>query len=84
MSGDVGLDQVRPLTHTFRVRPQSFFASRFGSCFSRNAPTFGQVSYYRESLAWTNDDVASMLEVYPKFLSIKMENDVVEVIDYLR
>lgn len=43
-----------------------------------------QVSYYREALAWTNDDVASMLGVYPDFLSIKMENDVIEVIDYLR
>lgn len=44
----------------------------------------GQVSYYREALAWTNDDVATMLSVFPNFLSVKMENDVIEVIDYLR
>ncbi|CBJ31906.1 conserved unknown protein [Ectocarpus siliculosus] len=43
-----------------------------------------QVSYYRESLAWTNEDVAAMLAEYPNLLSIKMENDVIEVIDYLR
>ncbi|CAM9343626.1 unnamed protein product, partial [Scytosiphon promiscuus] len=43
-----------------------------------------KVSYYRESLAWTNADVAEMLAVYPNLLSIKLENDVIEVIDYLR
>lgn len=42
------------------------------------------MSYYRESLAWTNADVAEMLAVYPNLLSIKLENDVIEVIDYLR
>ncbi|CAN0549171.1 unnamed protein product, partial [Ectocarpus sp. 12 AP-2014] len=43
-----------------------------------------KVSYYRETLAWTNEDVAAMLAEYPNLLSIKMENDVIEVIDYLR
>lgn len=43
-----------------------------------------QVSYYREALAWTNEDVAAMLAESPNLLSIKMENDVIEVIDYLR
>ncbi|CAN0554939.1 unnamed protein product, partial [Ectocarpus sp. 12 AP-2014] len=43
-----------------------------------------KVSYYREALAWTNEDVAAMLAEYPNLLSIKMENDVIEVIDYLR
>ncbi|CAB1105706.1 unnamed protein product [Ectocarpus sp. CCAP 1310/34] len=42
------------------------------------------VSYYREALAWTSEDVAAMLAEYPNLLSIKMENDVIEVIDYLR
>lgn len=44
----------------------------------------GQVSYYREALAWTNEDIAAMLPVFPNLLSIKMENDVIEVVDYLR
>ncbi|CAM9990383.1 unnamed protein product, partial [Ectocarpus sp. 13 AM-2016] len=43
-----------------------------------------KVSYYREALAWTNEDVAAMLAKYPNLLSIKMENDVIEVINYLR
>ena len=42
------------------------------------------MSYYREALAWTNEDVAAMLAEFPNLLSIKMENDVIEVIDYLR
>ncbi|CAM9116281.1 unnamed protein product, partial [Pylaiella littoralis] len=43
-----------------------------------------KVSYYREALAWTNEEVAAMLPVFPNLLSIKMENDVIEIIDYLR
>lgn len=44
----------------------------------------GQVRYYCEALDWSNEDVCSMLTTFPNFLSIKMENDVIEVIAYLR
>eukprot|EP00904_Undaria_pinnatifida_P009057 jgi/Undpi1/5281/HiC_scaffold_2.g00562.m1 len=43
-----------------------------------------KVRYYCEVLDWSNEDVCSMLTTFPNFLSIKMENDVIEVIAYLR
>lgn len=42
------------------------------------------MQYYRGVLDWSNEDVCAMMAEYPNLLSIKMEHDIIEVVDYLR
>ncbi|CAN0080059.1 unnamed protein product [Ascophyllum nodosum] len=43
-----------------------------------------KVQYYRDALSWSTEDIRSLMAEYPNLLSVKMEEDVIEILEYLR